>query len=288
MMEFLVYLHDSGNVRTLANDIVTGIIVADSRFSAAVGDEISEEDISRIHKAGFKALVKADRLYEEDELEALQQFLEKLGQWGTDGIIYTDLAIKVLLERMHLDIEGIYAPETLLTNYYDIRTLKDDGAGSCVISKDIPLRDVYAIVSHVPDYCMVRIHGPILIACSRRRYISAYLQSDAEYTRDYYLQEETREEKLRTVEKSSGNWLYGPCLQSFSEIGYIYGQPFRGVIMDNVYLDDEYTLKAVQLYQKMLRENGDPVATLDSLKQVNNDVSYVDINELKETWLEKE
>ena len=286
MKEFLVYLHDSVNAGLINDEAVTGIILADRQFSSACDHHLLDSsDIAEVHECGFRCLIKMDRLFEEEELDSVRDYLRRLENWQADGVIYTDLGVKMMLEETDSDLEGIYAPETLLTDYYDIESLKNDGTDCCVISKDIPLRDAYAIMKAVPDYCMIRIHGPILIAYSRRNYINAYLDTRGiEYTDGYYVQEETRKEKLRMVEKSSGNWLYGPCLQSFSELKYLVSQPCRGMIMDNVYLDDEYTLKCLELYKEVREEKMTASQALEQAGQLN----YMDINELKETWLEKE
>lgn len=290
MKEFLVSIQQPQTLHALKGSQATGIIIADCRFSSAVTDYgITREAISEIKKLGFEAVVRLDRLYEEEELDDLEEYLRHLVDIGADRIIYTDLGVHVLMERNQLRMKGIYAPETLLTSANDIASLRKDGIDSCVISKDIPLRDVYAIMNRLPQYCLVRVHGPILIACSRRLYINAYLETDGkEYTDHYYLQEETRTDRLPIVEKETGSWLYGPCLQSLGEIGYLLVQPCRGVIIDNAMYDDEYTLSVMKLYDHVLNGFMTPEEAYRQLQYLDTDIRYLDINELKETWLEKE
>ncbi|MBR0385541.1 MAG: U32 family peptidase [Erysipelotrichaceae bacterium] len=178
MKDLLVFLHDADNIKNIRNAAVTGIILADRAFSScADGTGITAEAADMIHKAGYRAIAKADRLFEQQELDQVSQYLQQLASCGIDEVIYTDIGVKILLERLNSPMKGIYAPETLLTSAPDIEVLRRDGLDGCVISKDIPLRDACAIMKLIPDYCMLRIHGPILIACSRRRYINAYLET---------------------------------------------------------------------------------------------------------------
>ncbi len=289
MSEFVVYLQNVENISNINSNLVKGIILADKQFSSAITtSSISKQDIELIHQFKYRAFVKMDRLFEEEELDVVREYLMKLESFNVDEVIYTDIAIKVLIEELGLKLNGIYAPETLLTNYCDIESLKAEGVSGCVISKDIPLRDVYMVIQNVPGYCSLRIHGPILVAYSRRQYINAYLDSNKEYLKNYFLQEETRESKLPIIEKSTGNWLYASCLQSFSEIKYLKDSPVVNLLIDNCFYEDEYTLKVVDLYDAVVNNLLSPEQALENLKQIETTIDYMDINELRETWLDKE
>lgn len=291
MFDLYVYVKELENINRFTDSFINGIIIADDRFSSS-NSGFHNEDISKavelIHSNGKKAIVKADRLYSQKELPDVIDYLRFLAGINAEAVIYTDLGIKMIIEEQKLNLFGIYAPETLLTDYYDIETLKNDGVNGCVISKDIPLRDVYEIIDHCPDYCYLRIHGPILIAYSRRKYITSYLQTEGDYSKNYYLQEESRDNKLPIIEKDSGSWLYDSVLQSFNEIRKLAEKPLKGAVIDNIYLSDEYTLKTVELYRDVLTGNLDPADAVNEINEYDETVKYTDINELKETWLDKE
>ncbi|MBR2826570.1 MAG: U32 family peptidase [Erysipelotrichaceae bacterium] len=291
MKDLFIYLRNTENIPAVTVDSVTGIIIADYEHSSSNHD-LNRDDIRKavsvIHACGRKAVVKTDRLFSEGEMAELHDYLEFLQQIGTDAIIYTDLGIKMILDEEFFTIKGIYAPETLLTDYRDIKVLRDDGFDGCVISKDIPLTDVYDIISECPDYCYLRVHGPILIAYSRRRYISSYLKKKNTYLDSYYLQEESRQERLPIVEKECGSWLYDACLQSLSEINRLFETSVRGLIIDNIYMDDEYTMKTADLYDAVMNDEITPEEAVVTLKSFDSSIRYTDINDLRETQLDKE
>ena len=291
MFDFLVYVRDSENIQRFSNEKISGIIIADQKFSSSnSGLETSEvvKAIEMIHDLGKKAVVKTDRLYSQKELQDVMDYLKILDEAEADAVIYTDLGIKMMMDEQNHSFKGIYAPETLLTDKYDIDTLRNDGIDGCVISKDIPLKDVYEIIDSVPDYCYLRIHGPILIAYSRRKYITSYLQEKGDYSSNWYLQEESRDNLLPIVEKEDGSWLYDATLQSFNEIIRLSNTPLKGVIIDNVYLSDDYTLKTTELYADVLQGKISAESAVEMIREYDNTVRYADINELKETWLDKE
>ena len=70
MKDLLVFLHDADNIKNIRNAAVTGIILADRAFSScADGTGITAEAADMIHQAGYRAIAKADRLFEQQELD---------------------------------------------------------------------------------------------------------------------------------------------------------------------------------------------------------------------------
>jgi len=290
-MDIMVSLHTAEFLEQLKNFDVTHVMVNDESFSSgSTGLSLPQlkEMVEKIHTYGFKAVVKVDRLYDQSEIEELKSYLRFVDECHGDMVLFSDITIKVLVEKLGLQLECIYAPETLLTNQYDVQQLKEDNFSGCVISKDIPLTDVYDIAQFNPGYCFIRAHGPILISYSKRRFISVYLNDYKEYRDSYYLKEENREVKLPIIEKEKGCWVYGYTLESFEEISNIAGKPFRGIIVDNILSDDQYTLKCVELYNAVLKGAMDSSTALERLKELDQNIEYTSINDIKKTFLEKE
>ena len=284
MKELLVTVRKQENISRFADSYADGFIVADRQFSSSADCNDLKESVINAHRIGRKLYVRCDRLYEQQELPDMEEFLKFVDEIKADGIIYSDIGVFKLMKKLGVSYQGIYAPETLLTNYFDIEDLKNDGVDGCVISKDIPLQDVYDIAERCPDYCFLRIHGPILIAYSRRRYIASYLQNEEEHTDGYFLQEETRDTLLPLVEKKEGSWLYGTVLQSLSVYSEMLKKPFRGFIIDNINEDDEKTLKVLELYRQAAQGKD----VLNELLLENSEMEYTAIEDVRKTWLDKE
>ncbi len=290
MIRWLVTIRELANIEKFRELGVDTLIIADERFSSSpcgLSREQLTTAITMIREAGMKAAVRVDRLFYEDELADLEAYLQMLSDRQADMVICTDIGIKQISERIRAGYETIYAPETLLTNGHEIESLRRDGVSGCVISKDITLREVYDIIRQVPDYCYLKIHGPVLLSYSGRGYISSYLERAGNYLEDYHLVEETRSDVLPIVEKNGESWLYHQTLQSFAEIGYLLQAPVRGLIIDNNLYSDDYTLKTVSLYRRVMTGEISSSEALDQLKGYDRSINYLDINDLKATWLQK-
>lgn len=290
-MVIVASVFEEKSLKALEKLSVTHILVNELNFSSGVNGfdlEGLRSVTDKAHQLGLKVIVKADRLFDQSELKKLVSFLEYLEKIEVDEILFSDLTIKMLVDKYNLNLKTIYAPETLLTNKYDVQELKKDGFDSCVISKDIPLADMFEIALSNKDYCYLRVHGPILISYGLRRFISVYLDDFKEYTDNYYLCEENRETKLPIVEKETGTWLYGYTLQSISEINNIFQQPLKGIIFDNMLYDDQYTVEVIKIYKDVLNQKIDQHQALDKLLQLNDEIVYTEISEIKKTALDKE
>ncbi|MBQ4253601.1 MAG: U32 family peptidase, partial [Erysipelotrichaceae bacterium] len=232
-MRMLTCYRKGFSLKALKERKVAGVIVNGGGFSSS--DDGT--DIAKLHeqclKLGLETWVRLDCLYEESEIEDLRRYLHYLDEIKVDGVMFTDLAVNEIALQDALAFKRTYTPETLLTNTYDVRLLCED-VDYCVISQDITLHDIMEIINGNPNRCFLRIHGPILLSYSRRRFISAYLKDEKADHRDgYYLIEETRDNRMPIVQSERGSWLYGNVLCSLAEIGMLSESDLAAVIIDN-------------------------------------------------------
>ena len=290
-MEIIVSLNKKENLLPLQQLKATHVLISDGYFSSGTAslnrNEIADF-IAEAHRLNLKVLVRLDRLYDESELNDLQEYLVFLNDRKADGLLFSDVGVKMLVEQNHLELETLYAPETLLTNSYDVTALKEDGFMGCVVSKDIPLQDSYQIIRDNPDYCYLRLFGPVLLSYSKRHFISLYLDEEREHRDGYYLQEETRNLLMPMVEKEKGSWLYGNCLQSLDKIKEIYQLPLRGVLFDGIIYDDEFVLTALRVHQQVLNDEITVSAALRQLEELERKAAFTSISEIRKTSLNKE
>ena len=289
-MKYIVAIKSDSCLNQLKQLQVNDVIVSDSYYSSSITDnDISKtiELIQKVKSANLGCIVRVDRLYDQKEIEELSQYLLLLEKNKVDALLFSDIAVKVLVDQLKLSVKTIYAPETLLTNYYDIELLKDNGVSGCVISKDIPYNEMAAIADRVKNYCYLRVFGEVLISYSKRRFVSIYLNKYQQYKDGYYLQEENRDIKMPLVEKESGFWLYGYMLHSLDKIKEIVASDYAGIIFDQVFMDDLYQLEVVKIYHEVIDGNMPWQLGYEKLLGLNDKISYQSISEVKQTVLEK-
>ncbi|MGN1399808.1 MAG: U32 family peptidase [Erysipelotrichaceae bacterium] len=290
-MKYIVAIKTDKYLKQLKQLNVSDVIVSDSYFSSSTTDYDIEKTLDLIHRvkeSGLGCIVRLDRLYDQKELNSLKQYLALLAKNQVDALLFSDIGVKVLVEQMQLNLKTIYAPETLLTNYYDIEVLKNNGLSGCVISKDIPYSEMLAILNQIKGYCYLRVFGEVLISYSKRRFVSVYLDQYQPYKTNYYLQEENRAIKMPLVEKESGFWLYGYMLHSLDKIKEIISSEPAGIILDQVFMDDEYQLEVVKIYNDVSGGIISWQMGYEKLLQLSDKLNYQSISDVKQTVLEKQ
>ncbi len=288
-MNIIVSLNDPENLAYAARFPISHLLIGDGHFSSDPclrEHEQIAQFIAQAHEMGLKVIVRVDRLYEEHELEELKDYLNYLHRNKADGLLISDLAVKMLVESESFKLDCLYAPETLMTNSHDVLQLLQQGMKGCVISKDVPLSAMKQITLNNPEGCWLRVYGPMLIAYSRRRFVELYLHDGRNHAQNYYLQEQTRPQKLPIVEKSTGSWLYGPCLQSLTEIRDICTWPLQGIIFDGAFSSDQQVLKALHLHMEVLNGHLSAEQALRQLPQLEE--GYQALSEIRKTVMDKE
>ncbi|MBO4538567.1 MAG: U32 family peptidase [Erysipelotrichaceae bacterium] len=290
-MNIIVSLNNIDSLSETARFPISHVLIGDGHFSSGnsfMDREQIRKFISKAHGLELKVIIRTDRLYGEDELEDLSAYLRFLNDEGADGLLIGDLGVRMMVENQKLDLECLYAPETLLTNSHDVRQLLLDGMDGCVISKDIPLKDGYQIAKDNEYGCWLRVYGPVLIACSRRRFVSLYLQQQQERLENWYLQEESRQLMMPIVEKPEGSWLYGYCLHSLDSIREIAALPLKGIIFDDPIGVDDDTLQALRLHLEVLDGKKSAEEAYEQLPVRDGHTSYGSISAVRRTVLDKE
>ena len=287
MLKLAALTYGHSTEKLLLKDI-DGIIVSFGSFSMDERQADLRKIISLCRENNKMCWLKLDRLYEESEIADLREYLKDIDLLGIDGVIFTDLAVNEIALQEKLSFKRMYAPETLLTNSYDIQLLLKE-MDHCVISQDITLKDIKDIISEVPDRCFLRVHGPVMLAYSKRRFISAYLREDKQkYDEGYYVIEETRDNKMPLIQNTAGSRLYGGVLQSISEINELKDLKLAGVIIDDVFMDEEYDLAVIDLYNARLQGKIDKEQAQEKLYGLNENVEYIALKDVQESWIKKE
>ena len=104
----------------------------------------------------------------------------------------------------------------------------------------------------------------------------------------FELQESTRNDRLAMIEKEAGSWLYGACLDSFGEIENLMSSPVDALVIDNIYLSDDYTLRCLELYKSVLSGELTTQQAFDLLRAFDLNINYSSLSEIKKTVLDKE
>ena len=277
MVDFIATPFAFGDIEKLKAAGAQSVIIAVPFFSARGAACFSIDELAQFKaecsRCAVRMYVLVNRIFVEEELERLREFLKLLKELDVDGIYYGDEGVLYEADRLHMKNRLIYNPDTLITNAMDMQYYLDEDIRMATISKEITLQEMCKIARTVQGECEVIIHGRLNMMHSKRMLLSAYMDflGKKEAVRDnheLYLMEETRDDHMPIIEDALGTHVFtGFTLASFEEIKDLYEAGVRHFRIDGIFHDIAYVCEALRLYQDVLRGNRNGRETFQEYEQ---------------------
>lgn len=246
-------------------------------FSLRTQPNFTYEQIERLNeiKKDKKIYVYVNALIEQHLLEKLQDHLEKLRVMDIDGVIFQDFAVYQLTREMGWNVELVYHPDTLNTNYASLNIYHGLGIGGAFLAREISLAHKQEIKANTALACFVQIHGCEYMAYSKRHLVSNYLkvidkQVPVGVAGGLTIKANNIDAPSHIYEDEYGTHILSENVLSSIDNLDEYKMFDYGII-DNQFLDDALYCEVVKLYIKAMRDSGD---YLEELKELDRSISY--------------
>lgn len=203
-------------------------------------DEV--ESINEFLKQSNKELfISLNKNMFNSDLIFLEESLKIIENLKVNGILYYDISIVELKEKLGLKTDLIWSQEHFTTNYSTINYWYDLGVHYTYISNEITLDEIKTIKENTNSKLMLQVFGYIPIFTSKRRLISNYkeyfkLNSDSKV---YYIEKENK--KYPVFENENGTVVYSPTpinsIFDFKELDSILDYTVLNSIL---FIDEEF------------------------------------------------
>ena len=175
MKKILVIPKNLNNLGNILKTEINGIILPIKDLSVGYSTYFTIEDIKDIINLTSKEIcVIINKTLHKDDLPLLEQVLVKLNKLNISKIIFTDLGVLNLSEKLNISKELVIYQEHLnvsisSNNFYQKRNIQ-----YTLISNDITKEEINEISKS--NKLMLTCYGYIPIFYSRRKLISNYLE----------------------------------------------------------------------------------------------------------------
>ncbi len=246
-------------------------------FSLRTQPNHTYEQIVKLNgsKKDKKLHVYVNALIEQHELENLKSHLARLQSIGVDGLVFQDFAVHSIVKKMGWDVELVYHPDTLNTNYASLNIYNKLGISGAFLAREISLAQKQEIKANTTMACWVQIHGCEYMAYSKRHLVSNYLKvTGISVPVDVFANLTI---KANNIDSSSHIYEdgYGTHIVSVNMLESIDNlveyQAFDYGIIDNQFIDDDIYLKVVELYVKACNAPGQH---MEQLKALDDTINY--------------
>ena len=151
MINWIAALQQLSSLQRMKEGGITTVRVGSERCSWRVAARFDDEEIEQLRQRcgelGMRWELVVNRPIEEEDLPWLDKLMSQLCLWRPDGIVFHDPAVLLSARQAGLDSELIFVSDTLMTNAWDVRRMREAGCDRVALSTEITLQEIMDIGS---------------------------------------------------------------------------------------------------------------------------------------------
>ncbi|MDD7305878.1 MAG: U32 family peptidase [Peptoniphilaceae bacterium] len=130
--------------------------------------------IDYIHLFEKKVYITVNTLIKDEEMSKAIYYIEKIYQYGADGILIQDIGLYHLIKDKIKDMELHASTQMAINDYYGAKAAMDLGFNRVVIARETPFSEIEKIVK-LPVDIEVFVHGSLCVSFSGECLMSSFL-----------------------------------------------------------------------------------------------------------------
>jgi len=209
----------------LLKDYLDYALINVPKYSINYKDIDVDKAVKLCDENNIKVILSINRIMHPGDLNNVEELINKYKD--KDVLFYiADLGVLNILKKYDLLNKVIYNPETMITNYLDLK-LYNDMVLACGVSNEITLEDLKLMYDKTNSNIFYQGFGLRLMFYSRRKLISLYgNKNNTTYPKEnVYLREITRTDYMPIIENEENTLIYRPyyisLLDKLNEIKYV-------------------------------------------------------------------
>ncbi|MDU5230536.1 MAG: U32 family peptidase, partial [Anaerococcus sp.] len=132
-----------------------------------------KETIDYIHLFGKRVFITMNTLMKDYEMTKAISYVEKLYEYGVDGLIIQDLGFFSIIKDQVPAMQLHASTQMAVREYYGAKYLADLGFDRIVIARETPIEEIRKIVK-LPVETEVFVHGSLCVSFSGECLMSSY------------------------------------------------------------------------------------------------------------------
>jgi|GEM_PF-357265 len=263
-MNLVVDLPSLDDIGTLADMGIGAIICSDSHFGVRSEVTFSQDELSEIRvrtkNRKIRMMVNVNAIFHENELNGLLEYLRFLKFIDVDAVIFSDMAVYKLSQKIEITKKLVYSAETLITNSFDMNFWLDR-IDSVVLSNELSLDELRMMSSQAKKDVIFMVYGYHSMFYSKRALLSNYFEYKNEPNekiqdnRNLRIKEETRSEEYPILEDARGTHIFtGKIFCLFGELGILAETKCKQWWIRSNFLDKGKYFDIIRLYRQAIDE----------------------------------
>ena len=264
-MKISVITNDVNNVLEYSKLGVDAFIFGLKDYSSGYNNELTIDEIRKLREDySGELFIAVNKNIFNRELVDLEFKLQQLDELNISGILFYDMAVLSIRNKLGLRVPLVWNQTHMVTNYNTCNYYYDKGCEFGVLSSEITLEEINEIKKNTKMKLFLNVLGYQVMAYSRRHLLDNYFTStNKKRKKDSYVIKNNGEEYIIKEEENGNALLFGKPLNGSvvvnqTDVDYI--------ILNDNYFEKETFIKALALFRKLVdTKDENIVKEIDSL-----------------------
>lgn len=238
-------------------------------------DEL-KDIIKYLKEKDKKVFINLNKNFHNDDLEKLENCLIDLKNLNIDGVLYYDISVINIKDRIDLNYDLIWAQEHLTTNYSTCNYWYDFGVKYAYLSNEITLDEIINIKKETKMGLFVNVLGYLPMFTSKRHLVDNYLKTfSLKESDNYHIYKEGNSYPI--VDNNDGTTVYSSkILNAFDEYLGLKKLNIDYCVLNSFLINDKVFEEIVKIFNTVNDENKKELSSnLDKLLEGKWDKGFL-------------
>ena len=188
-----------------------------------------------------------------DELDILEEMLNELSKLDIKGVLFYDLSVLSIVNRLELKLPLVWHQAHMVTNYNTCNYYYDKGCKYAYLATEITVDEIKEIKEKSPISLMAFLFGNPIVSFSKRKLLSNYeMFSDTKLEGDYQVINSLNSSDYFVKENNHGTSIvYGNTLNGIRPMNDLIDTLSYGILDEN-FIEHDLFIKVLEIYNKFL------------------------------------
>lgn len=221
--------------------------------------------INDLKKNGKKVYINLNKNFHNKDLKRLENCLLCLNELNVDGILYYDVSVVNIKERLSLNYDLVWAQEHLTTNYSTCNYWYKFGVKYAYLSSEITFDEIVSIKKESEMGLFVNVLGYLPMFTSKRHLVDNYLKTfSLVESFDYRIFKEGKAYPI--VDNNDGTTVYSSnVLNAFDEYLEMKKINIEYCVLNSFLINDKVFEEIVKYFNVVTEDNKEELS-----EKINN------------------
>jgi U32 family peptidase len=280
MTKLVAVLEEIKDIDRLIDVGIDGFIFGIKGFSLFNAVELTMDElkniIPKIKINKKKVFVSLNKIMYNEDIPIIKEYLLVLDKLPIDGVLFGDVSIVNLKQKMGLDLPLVWNQFHLVTSHYACNYWLKHDVQYAVVSNEITLNEIIEIKTNTKIKLMVQGYGYLPIFHSSRSLLTNYFKYiNREKNKQIYNMFELISKKKHLIceDKQGTNIFNSHLLNALEEIPIMVKNDVEYIILNGTFINNDNFIKICQNFVKAINNVEFSDIIMELAKEV---VSYSD------------